>query len=291
MLQSMTGYGSAKGKIDNRLVLIEVKSVNHKFCEISLRASQKYSVLDGRILELAKSFFSRGRIEISIKEYVQETGSSEAKIDLSKLRSYHRTLKKAARLLKINDDISMDTLIHLPNVLKIEEEEDVEKFWLRLSPLLKNSFVSLEKMRKKEGAATGRFLTSQLEKLKTETAWIKKQVVGNVDRHQKNLNDRLAKLLAVNQVDPQKLAQEVAFFADKTDVSEELQRLEQHGTHFSELLQSKEAVGRKFDFLLQEMNREVNTLSAKAQDAMISRHVVECKHLLEKMREQVQNVE
>jgi len=291
MLKSMTGFGVVQGKVSGKRVVVETKSVNHKFCEVNLRLSQRYSPLEGRIVEFTKSFFTRGRIDILLREEPHQASVGIARIDLAKLKAYQKTLKSAARALKLKEEPSLSTLLGLPEVVVTEEIDDLGKIWEEVHTLLKESFVSLEKMRKKEGAGLTEFLQEQLRDLGREAQKIEKEVPVNIENHQKTLSERIQKLTLGIDVDPQRLAAEVAYFVDRSDISEELQRLNSHSKHFSNILKDSGPHGRKLDFLLQEMNREVNTLSAKAQSADISQMVVECKHLLEKMREQVQNVE
>jgi len=291
MIKSMTGYGIVQGKVGGRRVVIETKSVNHKFCEVNLRLSQRFSVLEGKIAEAAKSFFSRGRIDILVKEEAVQPGEGNARIDLDRLKAYHKSLKAAALALKLPGDLRLETLITLPDVLITEEPLDLESLWRQLESLLRKSFVALEKMRQKEGLAIAKFFRDELKFLSGEVQAVEKIVPGNVEHHRQQLNERVARLASGVELDPQRLAQEVAYFVDRTDISEELQRLKHHIAHFGEILDEQGPLGRKLDFLLQEMNREANTLSAKAQSAEISQKVVNCKHCLEKLREQVQNVE
>ncbi|MFO1462354.1 MAG: YicC/YloC family endoribonuclease [bacterium] len=291
MIKSMTGYGLVQGKVGPRRVVVETKSVNHKFCEVNLRLSQRYSVLEGKIAESAKAFFSRGRIDILVREEAGQIGEGAARIDVEKLKHYHKALKSAAQSLKLPTDLRIESLLALPEVVISEEALDLDKLWRDLEALLQKSFVALEKMRAKEGIAIAEFFKREIQELSREVQAIEKLVPGNVEEHRRQLNERVAKLATGVELDPQRLAQEVAYFVDRTDISEELQRLEHHIVHFGELLRGEGPVGRKLDFLLQEMNREANTLSAKAQNSQISQKVVNCKHHLEKIREQVQNVE
>lgn len=291
MIKSMTGYGIAQGKVADRRVVVETKSVNHKFCEVNLRLSPRFSFLEGKISEAAKLFFSRGRIDILVKEEPGSVREVPARVDLSKLKAYHKTLKDAAKSLKIDGEVGLNVLLTLPDVVITDEEEDIEKIWKQLEVLLKKSFGALERMREREGEGILRFLKSEIGILDREVKSIVGRVPANVEHHQRQLQERIAKLAQGVEIDPQRLAQEVAYFVDRTDISEELQRLQQHFGHFHEILKEAGPLGRKLDFLLQEMNREANTLSAKAQSADISQRVVNCKHSLEKIREQVQNVE
>ncbi len=287
----MTGYGMAQAKIGHRRIALEVKSVNHKYCEINLRLPPRYSTLEGRIVEFAKNYFQRGRIDILVREDNTAKVSIPVKIDWDRLKFYHGEIKRISRSLGISSEVQMDTLLSLPHVILLEEEENLTKVWRILQSSLGKAFHSLEKMRAKEGAGIGRFLETQVKSLHRHALEIQSRVSGNVQHYRNLLKERIDKLAGGIELDSQKLAQEVAYFVDRTDISEELQRLNHHVKHFREILKEKGPQGRKLDFLLQEMNREVNTLSSKAQNAMISKHVVESKHLLEKMREQVQNVE
>jgi uncharacterized protein (TIGR00255 family) len=291
MLKSMTGYGTSHGKIGSRRIVVEAKSVNHKFCEVSLHIPSRYSALETKITDFTRSYFSRGRIDIYIRDENTSGSYDSAKIDVARLKAYHRELVRAAKLLKIPPEVKLDTLLGLPQVVVIEEIVDLEKSWRALKPLLKLAFDSQEKMRKKEGAAVGRFFEQQIKILEKETKTVVSLVPENVRHHHKQFEERIRRLTSETDFDSQRLAQEVAYFVDRTDISEELHRLKCHIGHFGDILKAAGPVGRKLDFLLQEMNREVNTLSAKSQNALISQSVVECKHVLEKMREQVQNVE
>lgn len=291
MIKSMTGYGIAQGKVADRRVVVETKSVNHKFCEVNLRLSPRFSFLEGKISEAAKAYFSRGRIDILVKEEPGAVRDAPARIDLVKLKAYHKVLKDAAKSLKIDDAVDLSVLLGLPEVVVTDEEEDLEKTWKQLEGLLKKSFGALEKMREHEGEGILAFLKSEIGMLDREVKAVVARVPDNVEHHRQQLQERIAKLAQGVELDPQRLAQEVAYFVDRTDISEELQRLQQHFKHFHEILKEAGPQGRKLDFLLQEMNREANTLSAKAQSADISQRVVNCKHSLEKIREQVQNVE
>lgn len=290
MPKSMTGYGQAQGPVLGRRLTVEVKSVNHKFCEVNLRISSSYASLEPRAVELAKKYFKRGRIDIFVRDEKQNGSGANLQIDLKKLKAFHKQLQDSAKALKISPDIDLKTLLSFPQLF-LTEEDDLEKFWLGLKGLLDKAFQKMETMREKEGSAIAKFLKGQLEFLNTHAKKITHLVPKTVQMHQDHLTQRIEKLTRNLELDPQRLIQEIAYMVDRTDISEELQRLAHHAQHFGTLLQKEELLGRKLDFLLQEMNREVNTLSAKVQDAGISQQVVECKHALEKMREQVQNLE
>lgn len=290
MPKSMTGYGQAQGPVLGRRLTLEVKSVNHKFCEVNLRIASTYASLEPRAVEMAKKYFKRGRIDIFVRDEKQNGTGAGLEIDLKKLKTFHSQLQKSAKALKIPSEVDLKTLLSFPQFFLVQED-DLEEFWQGMGPLLERSFKKLDAMRKKEGRAIAKFLKEQLAFLESHMKTIIKMVPKTVKHHRDHLRLRVEKLTENLELDPQRLIQEIAYMVDRTDISEELQRLSHHAKHFHTLLQKQELLGRKLDFLLQEMNREVNTLSAKVQDASISQQVVECKHALEKMREQVQNLE
>ncbi len=290
MLISMTGFGVARGKVGKKRILIEAKSVNHKFCEVNLRIPPRYSILEGRITELVKLTFSRGRIDLFLKEEAHESPDAIAKINLAKMKSYYQELKKAQKSLHLNEEIRLETLLSLPQTLSIPEEEDLEKTWGSLKKMFQSALSSLNQMREKEGVSVEKFLLGQIKKFQSHINQVKVLIPLNLQNYQKQFQERIQKLAPNIEIDPQRLAQEVAYFVDRTDVSEELQRVQHHIEHFEKIIKSPGPHGRKLDFLLQEMNRETNTLSAKSQSSEISQHAVECKHLLEQIREQLQNV-
>jgi uncharacterized protein (TIGR00255 family) len=291
MPKSMTGFGQARGKIRGRRVSIELKSVNHKYCEVNLRIPSRYFILEPRVAELTKTYFQRGRIDIFVRDEGFSGSEAPVRIDRQKLKGFYRELKGAAKALGLQSPIDMNTLLGFPHMFLVEEEEDLEKYWAGLRPLLKSALESLDKMRLREGGGISSFFSQQLKLLDQEVQKIEKNIPQILTKHQDMLHERLGKLAVDIQLDPHRLAQEVAHFVDRTDVSEEVQRFTAHRQHFLQLIKSQQPIGRKLDFLLQEMMREVNTLSAKIQDAKISQRVVEIKHALERMREQVQNVE
>ncbi|MCE9624731.1 MAG: hypothetical protein K8R69_04630, partial [Deltaproteobacteria bacterium] len=174
MIKSMTGYGIVQGRVGGRRVVVETKSVNHKFCEVNLRLSQRFSILEGKIAEAAKSVFSRGRIDILIKEEAVQPGEGTVRIDLAKMKDYHKALKGAAQALKLSTDLSLDTLLALPDVVITEEAIDVESLWRELEGLLKKSFAALEKMRQKEGVGIAAFFKDETKVLSQEVETVEK---------------------------------------------------------------------------------------------------------------------
>lgn len=291
MPKSMTGFGQAQGRILGRRVSLEVRSVNHKYNEVNLRVPSRYFILEPRIIAVVKSHLQRGRIDVHLREEGANHHEYPLKIDRKKLKAFYRELKTASTGLGLSGSVDMNTLLSFPNMFLVEEEVNVEKYWVGLRPLLKKALGSLEKMRIREGKGIAGVFSKQLNLLKREIQRIEKKIPENLSYHRAQMESRLEKLALKPAWDPQRLAQEVAHFIDRTDISEEVQRFKSHLGHFGVLIKSSYPIGRKLDFLLQELMREVNTLSAKVQNADISQRVVECKHVLERMREQVQNLE
>lgn len=290
MLKSMTGYGQAHGKVAGRSFQIEVKSVNYKYCEVNVRLPNAYLMWERAVVELAKSYVSRGRVDVFIREETAAKAPLNLKVDRPRLKVLYQELHQAAKACKVPSDLTLKDLLSFSQAFVVEKDIP-EDFWEGLAKLLHQALNALNRMRSLEGKTTAIFLKEQLNLLTQEVQWIQARVPEVLKEYHKQLEQRIAKLTQEVAFDPQRVAQEVAFFVDRTDISEELDRLASHGKHFRQLLGVAGPLGRKLDFLLQEMNREVNTLSAKIQNAAVSQRVVECKHILERMREQVQNLE
>lgn len=286
----MTGYGRGELRFGKRKIVFEVKTVNHRFCEVNLRLPSRFYPLEPDLTEFTKRSFSRGRVDIFVRE-VGANGKGQVKVDEDVLERYLQILKKLSRQVKQTQLPHLETLLNLPQVIVVEEEEeDLRVALVQFKKALHEVFVKVENMREKEGKGLEKDFSDRLDLLEDLTQRIEEKIPEMIREYQARLKDRIEKL--VQQIpDEWRLAQEVAYFVDRTDVSEEIQRLKSHLDHFREVLKEKGSVGRKLDFILQEMNREINTLGAKAQHSMVSKWVVDCKHELEKMREQVQNVE
>jgi uncharacterized protein (TIGR00255 family) len=253
MAKSMTGFGQARGKIQGRRVSIELKSVNHKYCEVNLRIPSRYFILEPRIAELIKKYFQRGRIDVFVRDEGFSGNQAPLRIDRQKLKEFYRELRGAATALNLKSPIDMNTLLGFPHMFLVEEEEDSEKYWSGLRPLLKESLNSLDKMRVKEGGGITSFLSQQLKLLDQEIQQIERNVPAILNNHQVQLRERIAKLTQDIQLDSNRLAQEAAHFVDRTDISEELQRLRPIG-NILQMIKSCNP-GAKTDFL-QEMMRE-----------------------------------
>lgn len=289
-MKSMTGYGTGEYKGKYKQFSFEVKTVNHRFCEVNIRLPPRFYHFEGELCEYTKKHFKRGRIDI----FIRENGSNHrgrVRIDEGQLDHYFKVLQKFNKKLKTKESPRIEHLLGLPHVVVLEDdEEDLKVLLDHFKKTLSTVFQKVEKMREKEGEGVRKEFDHRLDLISEHVKEIQKRVPEIISDYQLRLKERIEKL-SQQTPDEWRLAQEVAYFVDRTDVSEELQRLASHLKHFREVTKEKDSVGRKLDFILQEINREINTLGAKSQHSETSKHVVACKHELEKMREQVQNVE
>jgi len=289
-MKSMTGYGITEITYKKRTLSLEMKTVNHRFCEINLRLPSRFYPLEAELSEFTKKSFNRGRIDI----FIRENGGNvrgQARVDESQLKTYLKIIKELNKTLKHKDPPRPEALLTLPQVVVLEDDpEDLKEALQAFKKGLLQVFKKVDQMREKEGETIKKEFHKHLDELSTCLKRVEEKVPEIVAEYQVRLKERIEKLTQQSP-DEWRLAQEVAHFVDRTDVSEEIQRLKSHLGHFRDVLQENEPVGRKLDFILQEMNREINTLGSKAQDSQVSKWVVACKHELEKMREQVQNVE
>lgn len=292
MIKSMTGFGRSQVVDLGYQVTCEVRAVNHRFLDPNIRISRRYNVLEERIKEELKKFVSRGRLEVSIN--IEKTGESVRNIKLDKdlAIAYHNYLKDLADNLEISPEISVIDIFRLPEVFNLQDdEEDMEVVWQVLKEAINNAIKGVIEMRSREGrnlaadiSARNNYILGLVEKLEERSPVVTREYVDK-------LKARIQELVAHEAIDEQRILTEAAIFADKVNITEEIVRLKSHISHLDELMEDGEAVGRKCDFLIQEMFREINTVASKANDLEISRVVVDVKAELEKIREQLQNIE
>ncbi len=288
----MTGFGRAEKNWENWSLRVEVKSLNHRFLEIIPRLPKRYQSLEEKIRRTVRERFARGRFEI----YVYLSGSPPQTAALHVNRSiteqYLAGLKLLKTLYHLPGEIEVRDLLRMRDVFcPVETEEDLEKLWEEMGPVFRKALEDLEKMREKEGAFLEKTICENLQKIEGLLQQIQEKKEPAFQQARQRLEERIMHLLGDKELDPARLHQEIVFLADKTDFTEELDRLQSHIHQFWQVLKEIGPLGRKLDFLLQEMFREINTLSNKAAAAEISHLAVEIKCLLEKLREQVQNIE
>ncbi|HEX9716282.1 MAG TPA: YicC/YloC family endoribonuclease [Desulfurivibrionaceae bacterium] len=287
---SMTGYG--RGEVAGaRSWTVEVRSVNHKFLDLSIKIPRKYLGLEERIKKEISAYYNRGHVDVYVNPGAEAGDNIRLAPNLPLARNYYQCLEA------IREDLSLEapTLAMIQNYKEIivahEEEEDLEAVWPRVSEALIQALTMAQGMREQEGEALKDELRQRLQEFAKTVETIAQDVPAIVQRRTEKLKERLAVLLQGVDLDPLRLAQEVAMMADKADVTEEVVRLRSHISQFSGFLAADEPVGRRLDFLLQEFLREINTLASKISDAPTAHLTVELKTEVEKLREQIQNIE
>jgi len=292
MLKSMTGFGRGEGETTLGKVFVETRSVNHRYCDINVKLPKRLAPFENRIKELIRSQVSRGRIDLSVKLDSFGEERIQLSVDLHLAEQYYRALQSLKKSLHLKDKISLELLAGAKDVITAKEEMgDLEPCWQEILPILKRSFHELDEMKRSEGESLAKDLQQRLERISHQLGEIKQFYPSRMEGYRNRLHERLLSLLEGIDVDPSRFQQEVAFLAERSDITEEIVRAESHLAQLLTALKGEDPVGRKMDFLLQEIHREVNTVSAKANDADSSQRVVEIKAELEKIREQVQNIE
>jgi uncharacterized protein (TIGR00255 family) len=292
MLKSMTGFGRAEGETTLGRVVVESRSVNHRYCDINTKLPKRLSFFENRIKEIIRSQVSRGRIDVSLRLDTVGEEKVQLSVDLELAQQYYRVFQDLREKLQLKDEVTLNLLAGAKDLITAKEESgDIEPYWQEILPILKQSFKNMDDMKRLEGEPLTKDLQQRLEHIAHQLQIIKQQFPSHLKANLSRLHERLRSLLEGMEIDPSRFQQEIAFLAERTDITEEIVRAESHLAQFSSLLEGNEPVGRKMDFLLQEIHREVNTVSSKANDAEISQRVVEMKSELEKIREQVQNIE
>lgn len=294
MIQSMTGYGRIESIVNMRIYTVEIKSLNHRYLEISLRLPAALSPLELEIKKKISGRFNRGRIEANIRMDSEYGYVSESKYELNLplIRNYYELLVELREGLALHDEITLTMMAAFRDAFVLKESSpDLSVLWGELEGILDNAMDVLLEMRKKEGENIYRDLMLRIDLITKSLDSIALRAPQVVLEYQKRLIERVKELSGGIPLDDLRLAQEVAFMADKSDITEEIVRFKSHILQFIDLLHSVDAAGRNIDFLLQEMIREVNTIGSKSSDAEISRKVIEIKTELARIREQVQNIE
>lgn len=293
MIRSMTGFG--RGEYCDKVYSfsVEIKTVNHRYNDIFIKMPKHINFLEDKIKKVIKNRISRGRVEVYINlEYLGES-KVEILTDLPLAKSYYKALENLKKELNIKDEISLGHILDKDDIIKIENKElDEEETWFCLKKALEIALIETVDMRTQEGKELSKDIKSSLVIVENKTKKIEERTPKVVEEYREKLEERTRELLSEEyNLDEDKLANEIVFFADRSDINEEVIRLYSHINQFYESLEEEVPVGRKLDFLIQEMNREINTIGSKANDIEISRNVVEVKSELEKIREQIQNVE
>lgn len=293
MIKSMTGFGRGKNSNNEQCFEVEIKTFNNRYKDIFIRMPKHLSYLEENINKSINERISRGRVEVYISlEYIDSL-AMDVNIDIPLAKSYKKGLETLIEELHILDDIKLSHILDMSDVIKTERRElDENLAWTCLEVALDQALEDVLEMRKNEGFNLKNDIENQLKEIEELIEKIKKRSPLLVAEYKMKLEERIKEILDLeSNIDEEKLESEVVFFANRSDINEEIIRLESHVKQFYESLKSKEAIGRKLDFLVQEMNREINTIGSKGNDLEISSYVVDVKSSLEKIREQAQNVE
>jgi uncharacterized protein (TIGR00255 family) len=293
-MKSMTGYGRGECAQDGFKITVELSSVNRKQSEISVVLPRELEVLEAQIRDVINRSIARGRLTARVALHASEgKASSQVRLNAPLARAYVRELTRLAKELKLSGPITLDLLARAPGVFETNEDMgDAEDFWPAVEKALHQALATLLKMREREGAHLAKDLTTRISIMRKSATLVQKRSPEVQKRYREQLIQRIKSAgVEAPAVEDERLLKEIIYFADRSDISEELTRLQSHFQQYDDCLNSKEPVGRMLDFLAQEMNREVNTIGSKANDSLISRAVVTLKAELEKFREQAQNVE
>jgi len=293
-MKSMTGYGRGECARDGFKITVELSAVNRRQPEISVNLPRELEMLESPVRDAINAQVARGRVTARIGIHAADGKSSaRAHLNLPLAKAYATELARLAKSLKISGAVSLDQILRAPGVFQTDEElVDAESIWPVVEKALKQALAALVKMREREGAHLAEDLALRIGVMRQSAGKIQKQAPETAENYRKHLLERI-KSAGIESIAPddERLLKEVVVFADRSDITEELTRLQSHFQQFEDCRKSKEPVGRTLDFLAQEMNREINTIGSKANDAVISREVVTLKAELERFREQAQNVE
>lgn len=292
MVRSMTGYGRSVGTVDGLTVTVEIKSVNHRYFEYNCRAPRAFLFLEEGLKPIVQSAISRGKIDLFVTVTAGEDSSAHITLNNVFAKEYYNALKQIKDNFEVVDDISVSLIAKNPEVFTVEHREvDQNEFIKQVEVIAKDALTTFNKMREDEGQRLANDIKDKLSQLLSLVEKVEAQSPVTLENYRNRLYGKISEVLQDRTVDEGRLLTEVAFFADKIAVDEETVRLKSHITGFYGFLDGKTAEGKKIDFLIQEMNRETNTIGSKAQDSEIAATVVEMKWIIEKIREQIQNIE
>lgn len=291
MIKSMTGYGKSNMSKNLREYQVEIKSVNHRYLDVSVKMPRSLSYLEEEIKKAVSANLTRGKVDIFITFNNNSLEGRDIKINTEIARMYIKELRNLAETEGIVADIPVTEISKLPDVLTIKNNQDDETIKNELLEVTNKAIENLVEMRKVEGEKIAQDLLVRIQDIEEKVKKISALSTGLIDEYVVKLETRIKELLQEQEIDEARLAQEVVIYADKCSIEEEVTRLNSHIYQFRELLQTNEAVGKKIDFMIQEMNRETNTIGSKANNLEITNDVINMKTQIENIREQVQNIE
>ncbi|MBR0415420.1 MAG: YicC family protein [Clostridia bacterium] len=292
MIRSMTGYGRAQAIRDGLDITFEIKSVNHRYFDFSSRVPRSYAFLEEKLKAFVKEQVARGKIECYVHILEIDAQAADVVINAPLVEGYIRALNSLESEYGLRNDISVMQVGRMPEVLTVKKAEaDEDAVWQAVMPVAQEAIDRFIAMRAKEGEKLKEDVLSRAETILANVAFIESQSEQTVKDYTARLSERIQEVLADTTIDEARILTEAAIFADKVAVAEETVRLRSHIAQLGDMLESEEAVGRKLDFLVQEMNREANTIGSKCQDVNVTKKVLDIKSEIEKIREQIQNIE
>lgn len=288
----MTGYGRAAETIDGMSITVEIKSVNHRYFEFSSKTPRAYGFLDEKLKSFLQEKISRGKVECNVMIESLEEADVVVNLNHSLVKGYLDAFREMAEKYNLDNTVNVSTMTRFSDIFSIHKEQaDEEKIWSAVRSVAEQAAEKFIAMRIAEGERLKRDVLSRADSILENVAFVEKRSPQTVAEYNEKLLKRMQQVLEDTHVDEQRLLTEAAFFADKVAVAEETVRLRSHIAQLREFFDASEAVGRKLDFLVQEINREANTIGSKAQDVDIARRVIDIKAEVEKIREQIQNIE
>lgn len=290
-MKSMTGFGRARFENENRNYNVEIKSVNHRYNDITIKLPRSISYLEEKIKKEISSHISRGKVDVFVNFENNSAEGKNIKINKELASIYIKELKELANQNSINSEIQVTEISKFPDVLTIENLEDEDTIWNELKVVLREAIDNFIQMRENEGNKIKEDLYTRAQKVYNKVCKISEYSTGLVEDYVVKLETRIKEILNMDVVDKDRLAQEIVIYADKCSVEEEITRLKSHINQFIELLDTTTPIGKKIDFLIQEMNRETNTIGSKSGSLDITNLVIDIKTELEDIREQIQNIE
>ncbi|HJB47067.1 MAG TPA: YicC family protein [Candidatus Mediterraneibacter surreyensis] len=292
MIKSMTGFGRCEVQKDSRKFTVELKSVNHRYLDVNIRMPKKLNFFETAIRTLLKSYANRGKVDIFITYEDLSQAQVSVKYNAALAAEYMKYLRQMEEDFGLENDVRVSTLSRYPEVFTMEEQsEDEEELWNGLKEALEGAFTQFVETRKTEGENLKKDILSKLDLLSEQIGFIEERSPKIVAEYRAKLEDKMKELLADTQIEESRIAAEVILFADKICTDEEVVRLKSHISHMRNTLEEQDEIGRKLDFIAQEMNREANTILSKANDIEVSDRAIRLKTEIEKIREQIQNIE
>ncbi len=291
MLKSMTGFGRAEKTVDGFTVKVNLKSVNHRYMDASIKVPKYYTFVEDKIRQQASKYISRGKVEIFVGVERTEDSNKKVVLDKAVAKNYIDALKSMKKL-GLKDDVKISTIAQYHDIFRLENDETDEKY---IADLICEVFDEAAKdfvnMRINEGKNMEKDILSHLDTLFENLCLVENRYPAIIDEYKERLKKRISEVLEDKNVDEQRIVTEVAIFAEKSDIGEETVRLRSHINEFKKAIETDLPIGKKLDFMIQEMNRETNTMGSKANDVEISKIIVDMKSEIEKIREQIQNIE